>query len=442
MKRVAAVIAVLMAIALAGCRAGSADKPPDIGDWLGGGLTSAPTSEGQRAGGDPDTGDRQNAGDLPYKGKVVIITTNTSDYRYENNEEVIGAEALAARFGEDRVVHETWPRWDSGVDKLIAFLQGISEDPEVGALVLTGSTTGYTHVIDALPYIRDDIFVVYAANRWLDRAYAATAGADLIIQTDLQRFGESYVIQAKSMGAETIAHYSTPMLDGVPAFAMRRSAMKAAAEREGIGFVDLVAPDPWGDPVDEYMLPFIVQDVPRQVERFGADTAFFCSVCFARNMQISLISQTIATGAIFASADCLSPYHGYPEALEIEYEFPTGETDEYGGPIIGWIELSELLEAIDGAVEAVGMVGRISSPAVPDGMMWITIGGMYALEWLNGNVTHERGAIDIEMLRRLAREYTAELGVDAGVTLEPFDNDGEPIGHYILGTVDFHDFGK
>ena len=442
MKRTAVVIAVLMLITLAGCRAGPTNKPPDISDWLEGGLMSAPTSEGQRADGDSDTSSGQNAGALPSTGRVVVITNRIDEDPYTYGEEYTGAEELAARYGEEQVAHMTWPHWDASADKVAEVLQGVSEDPEVRAVVLTESSTGYTHAIDALQYLRDDIFVVYIAARWLDRAYAATVGADLIIQTDMQRFGELYVAQAISMGAETIAHYSTPRLDVVPGFAMRRDAMKATTEREGVGFVELVAPDYQEGVEMGDMEMFMVQDMPRQVERLGANTAFFSEVCYSRVMQIPMVSQTVATGAVFPSICCLSPYHGYPEAFEVEFQIPTGETDEYGGPITAWLELPELLRAIDTAADASGAAGRISSWAVPDGMMWVTIGGMYALEWIGGSVPHERGAIDIEALRRLASEYAEQIGVDAGATLEPIDLDGETIEHYILGTVGFHVFGN
>jgi hypothetical protein len=88
------------------------------------------------------------------------------------------------------------------------------------------------------------------------------------------------------------------------------------------------------------------------------------------------------------------------------------------------------------------MSGRISGWAVSDSMMWTTIGLMYALEWLNGNVPQIPGVIDVEVLRRLASEYVAELGVDADVTLDILFLDGQPFPHYIQGVISYHVFGN
>jgi hypothetical protein len=183
----------------------------------------------------------------------------------------------------------------------------------------------------------------------------------------------------------------------------------------------------------------VTQDLPRQVERLGENTAFFGTECI---MQNPIISQTIATGALFVNTCCPSPYHGYPEALEIENRVPTGQYNSSGNPITRRLNNQELLMALDEAVDSVGMSGRISAWAVPDSVMWTAIGFMYALEWLDGNVPQESGVIDIEVLERLASEYMAQLAVDASISLEHLTLEGETIGHHILGTIDYHVFGN
>jgi len=106
------------------------------------------------------------------------------------------------------------------------------------------------------------------------------------------------------------------------------------------------------------------------------------------------------------------------------------------------IELSELIQAIDEAVEAGGMSGRVSGWVVPSNMMWTTIGFLYAVEWIAGNVPQEHGVICLDTLERLAKEYAAELGFDSGVTLDTLTVDGMNVSHFILGTVDYRIFGE
>jgi hypothetical protein len=421
MKRVVAII-LLLAITLTGCLSRFTIEPPDMGE--------------QSIANDGQPQSEENIDELPKAGKIVVITNAVN----LNEEAFLTAEALAAGFGQEHVVHKTWP--NKPEERVITdILHEISDDPEVEALVVTNLNSQNRLLVDALKYVRDDIFVVYAHNTHFERPADLNFKADLIIQTDVRRLAENYVMQAKSMGAETIVHYSFPRHMAMPAFAERRDVMKAAAEEEGIRFIELEAPDHEMSHFNIDAGLFITQDLPRQVEALGVNTAFFGTLCGVVGMQIPMISQTIATGAIFVNTCCPSPYYEYPEAIEVEYKVPTGEYDEFGSPIERRLELSELLQVMDEAVEAAGMAGRISCVAVSDSMMWTTIGFMYAVEWLSGNVRQERGVIDLEVLKELAREYMARLGVDAEVALEPLVYNGQAISHYIQGVIDFHVFG-
>jgi hypothetical protein len=154
------------------------------------------------------------------------------------------------------------------------------------------------------------------------------------------------------------------------------------------------------------------------------------------------MAQTVATGAIFVLTNYPTPFLTYPEVFEIEYRKETDQEDEHGRLIQRRLDITELLQALDDAVVASGMAGRVSCWAVPDLIMWLTIGFMYSVEWLSGNVPQERGVIDIEALERLAKVYTAQLGLDAGISLEALTHNGEMIGHYILGIIDYYVFGN
>jgi len=425
-KRVIAV-ALILTITLTGCTVRFAVEPTD--------PSELPVANGGQQSGDSGLFGWLDADELQGAGKIVIIT---NPYIIDEDAFLVANE-FANRFGQERVVHIIWPRLEM-VSDIPVVLQEISEDPEVGALIVNSSIWDNQSVIDALRDIREDIFVVYTPLLRSERPIDIDIDikADLIIQTDMQRLGESYVTQAISMGADTIVSYTFPRIRAISSFAIHRDAMKAVSERNGISYVEIEAPDPYYTLYQHYLPMFITQDLPRQVERLGINTAFFAMAC---PIQATIISRVIATGAIFVNTCCPSPYRSFPEAVGIETEIPTSENDEHGVPIIRRLELSELLHAIDEEIDAVGMAGRISCSAVSDSMMWTTIGFLYALEWLNENVSRESDVIDVEVLRRLASEYMVELGVAAGVALEPLTHDGHIIGHYILGVMDHHVFG-
>ena len=428
MKKVIAITLLLMMV-LTGCRVQLAIEPSDT------------SGQFVDVGEDSEISNGQDVDELAFDGKIVIITN-----WFEVNEEAyLVAKTFSERFGEDRVIHKIWP--GSGSEFIINdTLQEVSDDPEVVALVLNNSWMSNKHVIDALENLRDDIFVVYASV--LHQSCTAQRydvdpriKADLIIQTNMQRFGELYVAQAISMGVDTIAYYTFPRLNAMPSFAMRREAMRNTAELEGIKFIEIDSVDPIEDLWHTNVPLFITQDIPRQVESLGENTAFFGSSCGFDGVQNHMSSQVIATGAVFINTCCPSPYRYYPESIGIEIEVPTGENDEDGKEINRRLELPELLQALDEAVDAAGISGRISSWTVSDSMMWTTIGFMYAVEWLNGNVPQQHGVIDIEVLRRLASDYATELGVDAEVILDALFQEGQLFPHYIQGVISYHVFG-
>lgn len=366
-----------------------------------------------------------------FPGKIAIVT-NTVD---QNEEEYRSAEALQIRFGTDKVIHRTWPvNFASEGEMMISILQEIVSDPDVKAIVINQAVINTNAAVDKVRELRgDDIFIVYASPAE-DPADVA-ARADLLFDVNNPLVGERYVMQAKALGAETIAHYSFPRHMSVPLLAMRRDIMRQTAEREGLAFVELVAPDPMGDGGQPATQMHIAQDIPRQVETLGVNTSFFGSNC---GMQIPMITQVIATGAIYAQPCCPSPYHGFPVALGIADKIPTGQYNENGDEIMALRSLSEVVEATRVALAARGVAGRLSTWAVPASMLWTTAGALYAIEWINGNVPTEPGNLDMDMINRISAEYIYEVtGERIGVDLVPLELDGRTFSHFLLGVVDY-----
>jgi hypothetical protein len=449
MKKIIAIITfTIVLMILAGCRndgqhkskdssksnGQSADELPiaDIND-----INSVQNSDALPIADINDINGVQNSDELLVADKIVVITYSLSG----NIEASLNIKALKASYGEDRVIHMAWPS-ERSEEAITRILQEVSEDPGVRALVLDDLYRNRTLLNELIKNVRDDIFVVYTPSIYwsLPSDVDPDLGADLIIWTDLRRRGESYVTQAKSMGADTIVHYSFPREYSEPAIAIERDAMKTTAEREGVRFIEVETIDPYSDVFYDILPDFIYQDLPRQVESLGENTTFYGTSYL---MQQPILSQVIATKAIFVNTDCLSsPYEKYPEVLGIECEIRTDEKDDNGLTIKRQLEPAELVRAIDEAVDNVGMAGRISGWVVSDSTMWRTIGFKYAVEWLDGNVPQERGVIDIDTLRRLAREYTTQLSVDADVTLEAITHDGAVIERYIQGIVDYHVYGN
>ncbi|MCL2873638.1 MAG: DUF3798 domain-containing protein [Defluviitaleaceae bacterium] len=366
-----------------------------------------------------------------FPGRVAIVTNPVE----QNEEEYRSAEALVARFGEDMIIHRTWPTmFAQEGETMIRILEEIASDPAVRVLVINQAVINTNAAVDRVREMRgDDIFIVYAqpAEDPIDVAVRA----NLLFNTNDPVIGYKLVHQAIAMGAETIAHYSFPRHMSVPLLAMRRDIMRETAMANGLMFVELAAPDPMGNGGMPATQMHIMQDLRRQVETFGENTAFFGTNC---GMMIPMIEQVISTGAIFPSPCCPSPYHGFPTALDLASRVPTGEYDEWNDPIMRMRALPEVIDEIRSEIARRGASGRLATWPVSAGMLWTHAGVMYGIEWMNGNVPTEVGVIDMNVLENIMMNYIEEIsGQRLGVDLEPLNFQGQLIRHYILGVMDY-----
>ena len=367
----------------------------------------------------------------PFPGVIAVIT-NTVD---QNEEEFRSAQALQLKYGTDKIVHRTWPvLFAQEGEMMISTMQEIANIPDLKAVIINQAVVNTNAAVDKLREIHgDDVFVVYANGA--ENPDDIAARADLLFDFEPTLIGEAYVMQAKSMGAEKIAFYSFPRHLSMPLIALRRDVMKSTAEREGIEFLDIAALDPMGDGGMAASQLFVMEDVPRQVDVLGKDVSFYSSNC---GMQLPLIQQVVANGAIYSMPCDPSPYHAFPAALGITSHIPTGTFDADGKEIMRFRDMGEVIEATKNHIAAKGMTGRVSNWPVPGAQMWTALGAEYAIKWINGEVSRDFGAIDLDVIRELADEYIYEnTGAKVDVTLQTYDIGGTRFSHYILGMVGF-----
>ncbi|HHT25525.1 MAG TPA: DUF3798 domain-containing protein [Clostridiaceae bacterium] len=251
--------------------------------------------------------------------KIGIVTGTVS----QGEEEFRAAENMIAKYGEDKIVHVTYPdKFAQETETTISQIASLASDPEVKAIVITQAVTGSAAAIDRVKETRDDIIFVLGAPH--EDPDTVIPRADMILELDQLTRGSRIIETAKEMGAETFIHYSFPRHMAMELLAARRDEMAKTAEKLGIAFYEVDAPDPTGDAGTPGAQQFIMEDVPRQVEKYGKNTAFFSTNC---GMQEPLIKQALEYGAIYPEQCCPSPYHAYPGALGIEIP------EEYAGDV-------------------------------------------------------------------------------------------------------------
>lgn len=302
-------------------------------------------------------------GDEKPKFKIGVITGTVS----QGEEEYRAAEKMKKQYG-DMIVLQTYP--DSFMkeqETTIANVMSLASDPDVKAIVFVQAVPGASAAIDKVRETRPDMFFV-AGVPGEDPDMIASK-ADVVLQADELGMGTTIIAQAKKMGAKTFVHYSFPRHMSYQLLAMRRDIFKVECEKAGIKFVDATAPDPTGDAGVPGAQQFILEDVPRKVQEFGKETAFFSTNCA---MQEPLIKATLEQGALFPQQCCPSPYHGYPGALGIEIP------DDKKGNV------PFIMEEIKKKIAAKNGTGHFSTWPVPVNMMFVEGGVEYAKAYLEG----------------------------------------------------------
>ena len=319
----------------------------------------------------------------PFPGKIAVVTNDVS----QNEEEFRSAEHLVRKYGADKITHVTWPaNFMAEQEQMITILQRIAADTDVRALVINQAVPNTNAAVDRLKETRPDIWIVYVNPQ--ENPVDVSRRANLILRTDDFAMGPAIARQAHEQGAKVFVHYSFPRHMAQVFIAGRRDRIRDEALRLGLEFHDATAPDPTGDAGVTGTQQYILEDVPRQVARFGKDTAFFGTNCA---MQIPMIRAIVDHGAIYPQPCCPSPFHGFPSALGI----PTTP------------DIPPVVEATRRAIAAAGMTGRLSTWPIPAGMMFTVAGAEYAIKVLNGQVP--RDIINEAVLIEVANDYVRAL---------------------------------
>lgn len=328
--------------------------------------------------------------------KIGIMTGTVA----QNEEEFRRAEAIQRQFGADRVVIQTYPeRFSQEQETTISNMMAMASDPQIKAIVMVQAVMGAAAAVDRVRQVRPDILFVLGVPGE-DPDMIASKG-DILLQTNDLARGAQIAQKAKAMGATTLVHYSFPRHMSNEMLSARRTLMKQEAEKIGLRFVEQDAPDPTGDAGVPGTQQFIMEDVPRKVAQYGANTAFFGTNC---SMQEPMIRQVVASKAIYPVQCCPSPFHALPNALGISVP---GEKKAD----VPWILTEEKAK-----IAAAGMAGRIATWPIPVNQLYLQAGVEYARAYIEGQTKGNKvdKAVLTSIMERIAggkvqlTEYTSK----------------------------------
>jgi len=240
--------------------------------------------------------------------KIGIMTGTVS----QGEDEFRAAQQLAKKYGA-RLKHVTYPdNFMQEQETVIAQLVGLASDPEVKVMIVGQAIPGSVAATRKIREQRPDILIGFFQPH--EDPAVVNETADLVVQPDELERGRTIIAEAAEMGAKNFVHYSFPRHMSQELLARRRDNMKQACAEKGMNFYFVTAPDPMAEGGLPATQQFVLEDQPREIKKYGAQTAFFSTNC---GMQEPLIRSVLTNGGFIAEQCCPSPTHGYPGALGI-----------------------------------------------------------------------------------------------------------------------------
>lgn len=392
-------LAAAMLLSLAGCRSAAptatqapATAAPAADEFLAEGGGTETKAEGETT---------ASAADF----KIGIITGTAS----QGDEEITQANTMKEKYG-DMIVTSTYPdNFSTETETVISNAVAMASDPSVKAIIWCQAVPGTAAAIDKVRETRPDM--IFIAGTPGEDPGVINPKADIVLQVDEPGCGIVIPPQAKAQGAKTMIHYSFPRHMSYALIVERHENLKKYCAENGIELVDVTAPDPTGDSGITGAQQFILEDVPRQIEKYGKDTVFFTTNC---GMQEPLIRSVFEQGAIYSLQCCPSPFHAFPAALNIDMAGHEADVDY-------------MLEQLQAKVTEADMGGRVSTWGVPCNMLFVEAGVEYAKKVLEGQTN---GVLDDAVLRDTLQECAGDVKMTINNYVD--DNGNKKDNHYLV----------
>ncbi|NLG95557.1 MAG: DUF3798 domain-containing protein [Acetomicrobium flavidum] len=275
---------------------------------------------------------------------IGIMTGTVS----QQEDELRGAEKLMEIYGDEAhggmVKHVTYPdNFMQEMETTISQIVGLADDPKMKVIIASTAVPGTTEAFRRVKGKRPDILCL-AGNSQEDPGVISSI-ADLTVNpNDIYR-GYLLPVAAKKMGAKNFVHISFPRHMSYELLSRRRNIMEATCKDIGVNFHFETAPDPVSDVGVAGAQQFILEKVPAWLEKYGKETAFFCT----NDAQTEpLIRQIVNYGGYFVEPDYASPLMGYPGALGLDL------TAEKGN-------FPEIVKKVEEVIKQKGASGRLGT---------------------------------------------------------------------------------
>lgn len=328
--------------------------------------------------------------------KVGIVTPPLS----ASEDEYRGAVRTAQKY-PGMIKHISLPaNFSEEQETAISQILSLGDDPDVKAVIICAGYSGILPAIQKIKAKRPEIIVI-TAPIWDDPDMMAKY-VNLALDTDWIKRGVTIPTKAQKMGAKTLIHYSFPTHVAKEVIAKRRDLMRDTCGKLGMQFVEVLTPDPQAGSGRAAMLQFLQEDIPRQIAKYGKDTAVFGTNC---PMQDVIIAKALELQFIMPEQCCPTPTQGYPAAMGLEIA-----AEDAGN-------FEKINALIREKAAAAGCTGKLSTWPVPVGYFFPEFSTEVAKQMIEGRLKEA----NLDSLKPIA-ERVAGVPVEFAAMKPGIDN--------------------
>lgn len=292
----------------------------------------------------------------------------------QSEDDLRGAEELIKRYGDvsngGMVKHITYPdQFMTEQETTISQIAAFADDPLMKVVVTNQGIPGTTEAYRRIREKRPDILLFVGSSQ--EDPGVIEPNADLIVDPDNVARGYLIVKAAKDLGCDTFVHISFPRHMSYELLSRRNRIMQEACKDLGMTYAFETAPDPTSDVGTAGAQQFILEKVPAWLDKYGKNTAFFCTNDAHTEPLLKRIAEL---GGYFIEADLPSPLMGYPGALGVELSDVAGD-------------FPAILKKVEDAVVKAGGSGRMGTWAYSFGFYTTLSLGEYGKQLVEKGVT-------------------------------------------------------
>ena len=332
--------------------------------------------------------------------KIGIMTGTVTQ-----GEESYRAAEMLEKQHPGKIVLATFPdKFATEQETTISTALSLASDPDVKAIVFSQAVQGTAAACQTIREVRPDILLIAAGYQ--DDAATTAANCDIFYHTNVPEMGIQMVDELSDMGAKTFVHYSFPRHLAWQPTADRLQNMKDRCAELGLTLVETTTPDPVSDAGVSGTQQFVLEDVPRSVDKYGVETAFFGT---NTAQQEPMIKCVVDTKSYFTYPSDPSPFVGFPSALGIEVPDDKLYDTEY------------MMNAIKEKLASVDMTGHMGTWTAPIMTLFMTGSYAYAEAFCEGKTNGEK--LDADVFKTVLGEAAGadvdvENIVDGGTTYD------------------------